>query len=220
MDPVNPVHTQIIRPVPEGTPVRRAVFLDSDGVIVEDIGYLHRLEDIRYIEGSLAAIAKLNRLGIPVVVVTNQSGVGRGYYGWREYEQVQANIERRLAEQGGWLDASLACACNPDALGALAVTGHPFQKPNPGMLHAAASNLALDLAASWLIGDKLLDVEAAFRAGLRGALHVRSGYGAAVRGSVERWAAENARGPFEVRYAETLADAVSAYTASLSSSAG
>lgn len=194
------VHCRIGRPVPPGTPPRPAVFLDRDGVIVEDNGYLHRLEDIRYIDGAPGAIAKLNRLGIPVVVVTNQSGVGRGYYGWQEYEEVQADIERRLAQEGGWLDAALACGWNPDT-----VPDHPFRKPNPGMFHAAAGSLALDLAASWVIGDRLSDVEAAFRVGLRGAIHVLSGPGREARPQVEEWAAAN---PYRVMYAENLAEAV------------
>jgi D-glycero-D-manno-heptose 1,7-bisphosphate phosphatase len=184
------------------------VFLDRDGVIVEEVGYLHRVEDIRYIDGALHAIAKLNRLGIPVVVVTNQSGVGRGYYGWPDYERVQAHIESGLAEQGGWLDATLACACHPDALGDLAVPDHPFRKPNPGMIHAAAGSLALDLSASWLIGDKPEDLEAAFRAGLNGAIHVLSGYGRENRNRVAEWAARIRNSPFQVEYADSLADAI------------
>ena len=189
---MQPVHTQIR--------LRAAVFLDRDGVIIEDTGYLHKVEDIRYIPGSLEAIAQLNRQGIPVVIVTNQSEIGRGYYTWQNYEQVQAQIALDLAQHhAGWLDASLACACLPEA-------DHPFRKPNPGMLQAAAGSLALDLARSWLVGDKLADIQAAHRAPLRGAIHVLTGKGAAARSSVQQWAAENPS--FEVRYAETLAAAI------------
>lgn len=207
---MQPVHSRISRPAPADTPPRPAVFLDRDGVILEDIGYLHRIEDIRYLDDALFAIAQLNALGIPVVVVTNQSGVGRGYYGWPEYERVQAQLEMQLAQHGGWLDAAWACACHPDAVGPLAVPNHPFRKPNPGMIHAAACSLALDTAASWLIGDKLLDVEAASRAGLRGAIHVLTGYGAATRTKVEDWAAAHAGSSFRVEYAQSLAAAVQA----------
>jgi D-glycero-D-manno-heptose 1,7-bisphosphate phosphatase len=198
------VHTRIHRPVAEGAAVRPAVFLDRDGVIVEETGYLHRVEDTRFIAGSLEAIAALNRLGIPVVLVTNQSGIGRGYYGWPEYEQVQAHIEAALSAQGAWLDAAWACGAHPDS-------GDSFRKPNPGMLHAAAAALALNLGASWMVGDKLIDVQAALRAGIRGAIHVLSGHGKEVRGAVTAWAAENSGRSFRVEFADTLADAVSRF---------
>jgi D-glycero-D-manno-heptose 1,7-bisphosphate phosphatase len=216
---MKPVHCRIGRPVPPDTAARSAIFLDRDGVIVEDVGYLHRIEDIHYIEGALGAIAKLNALGIPVVVVTNQSGVGRGYYGWQEYEQVQAHIESRLAEEGGWLDATLACACHPDARGALAIADHPFRKPNPGMIYAAAAGLALDLASSWLIGDKPSDMEAAFRAGLSGAIHVLTGHGQRTRSQVAEWAAGISGSSFRVESARTLADAVLAFPERLATAA-
>ena len=176
------------RPPAPGAPARPGVFLDRDGVIVEDVGYLHRIEDIRYIDGALGAIAKLNQLGIPVVMVTNQAGIGKGYYGWEEFEQVQKHIEDRLAFEGGWLDGAWGCACHPEALGDLAAADHPFRKPNPGMILAAASSLAIDLSASWLVGDKPLDIEAAYRAGLRGAVHLLGGYGRETREQVAQWA--------------------------------
>lgn len=195
---MNPVHIQIHRPAPAGTPLRPAVFLDRDGVIVEETGYLHRVADIRFIQGAIAAIAKLNRRAIPVVVVTNQSGIGRGYYGWPEYEKVQAFIAAELARENAFLDAVIACAAQPEE-------GHPFRKPEPGMIDEAAATLALDPSHSWLIGDKLDDMKAAHRAHLNGAIHVLTGYGQSARSSVREWAAA---APFYVRYAQTLAGAV------------
>ena len=208
---MKPVYCQISRPAAPGTPARPGIFLDRDGVIVEDIGYLHRIEDIRYIDGALSAIAKLNQLGAPVVVVTNQAGIGKGYYGWPEFEQVQTQIERQLALEGGWLDGTWACACHPEALGEMAAPDHPLRKPNPGMIQAAASSLAIDLSASWLIGDKPLDIEAAFRAGLRGAIHVLSGYGKETRGQVAQWKGGQAGSRFRLHYGQTLAEAILAF---------
>ena len=89
---------------------RPALFLDRDGVIVVDTNYLGRVEDLRMIGGSAAAIARCNKLGIPVVLVTNQSGIARGYYDWNGFQAVQAALSAELAQAGGHLDAVLACA--------------------------------------------------------------------------------------------------------------
>jgi D-glycero-D-manno-heptose 1,7-bisphosphate phosphatase len=157
---------------------RPAVFLDRDGVIVEEVNYLHRAADIRYIPGALDTVATLNRAGIPVVVVTNQAGVGRGYYGWPDYEAVQRQIVTDLARAGGWFDGVWACGAHPDA-------GHPYRKPAPRMLEEAAERLALDLSRSWLVGDNRLDLEAAIGGGLQGAILVLTGHGARMRDAAE-----------------------------------
>ncbi len=147
-------------------PQQPAVFLDRDGVIVEEVGYLHRPEDIRFVPGSLEAIRALNECSIPVIVITNQAGIGRGYYQWPDFESVQTEIERQLELTGGWLDGIWACGYHPE---------HSFRKPNPGMLLDAAQQMGVDLAHSWLAGDKIIDIEAAKRAGLAGAVLVRTG---------------------------------------------
>lgn len=151
-----------------------AVFLDRDGVIVEETYYLHRVEDILLIPQAQQAIARLNEQSLPAVVVTNQAGIGRGYYQWPDFEVVQAEIERRLAPAR--VDAVLACGYHPDGNGGLR-RDHDFRKPNPGMLRHAAHAMHLDLARSWIIGDKILDLEAGVHAGLAGAVLVRTGYG-------------------------------------------
>jgi D-glycero-D-manno-heptose 1,7-bisphosphate phosphatase len=163
-----------------------AIFLDRDGVIVQDIGYLHRAVDICYIDGALEAIASLNELGFPVVLITNQAGIGRGMYGWAEFEQVQERIERDLARHGGQLDGVWACAAHPCGIGELAHPSHPFRKPNPGMIYDAATRMQLDVGRSWLVGDKPFDIEAGLRAGIAGVCHVQTGYGTATRAEAER----------------------------------
>jgi D-glycero-D-manno-heptose 1,7-bisphosphate phosphatase len=158
-----------------GSP-RPAVFLDRDGVIVEEVGYLHKVEDIALIPSAPAAVAKLNAAGVPVVVVTNQAGIGRGYYTWADFERVQAEIETRLLP--GVVDGVWACGYHIDGEVAELRKDHPWRKPNPGMLLDAAEVLGIDLSRSWLVGDKVIDIECAIAAGLQGAILVRTGYGA------------------------------------------
>jgi D-glycero-D-manno-heptose 1,7-bisphosphate phosphatase len=184
-------------------PGRPALFLDRDGVVIEETEYLCRVEDIVLISGAAKIVAAANKCGIPVVVVTNQAGVGRGYYGWDDFAAVQHALVAGLAADGARVDAVYACAHHPQGKEAFAHPDHPARKPNPGMLLQAASDLSLDLKRSWLVGDKAIDVEAARRAGLAGALHVATGYGAAER---ER-AAAFAAGDFEVRFGHSIAEA-------------
>jgi D-glycero-D-manno-heptose 1,7-bisphosphate phosphatase len=109
-----------------------------------------------------------------------------------------------LVAAGARIDAVCACAHHPDAEGLSAHPDHPARKPNPGMLLQAASDLALDLKASWLVGDKAHDIEAAKRAGIAGALHVATGYGTAERAH----AAKLASPKFVVRFGQSIADAM------------
>jgi D-glycero-D-manno-heptose 1,7-bisphosphate phosphatase len=147
---------------------RPALFLDRDGVIVEDTNYLGRAEDVRMIEGAAASIARCNALRIPVVVVTNQSGIGRGLYDWDGFRSVQAALSQILAAAGAHLDGVLACAYHAEGLAPLRIADHPWRKPNPGMFLAAGSGLNLDLSRSWMVGDKASDLAAAAAAGLAG----------------------------------------------------
>jgi D-glycero-D-manno-heptose 1,7-bisphosphate phosphatase len=186
------------------TPGRPALFLDRDGAVVEETEYLCRVEDIVVIRGAAAVIAAANNRGVAVVLVTNQAGIGRGYYGWAEFAAVQRAILSALAKEGARIDAVYACAHHPEGKGSFAHPDHPARKPNPGMLLQAAADLALDLKQSWLVGDKAIDVEAAKRAGIAGALQVATGYG-----SAERERATALAGPaFEVRFGRSIADAM------------
>ena len=159
--------------------MRPAVFLDRDGTLNEEVDYLSDPDQLSLIPGAAAAVAKLNARGIPVVVVTNQSGIGRGRYGWQEFEAVMSRMEALLAREKARLDAVYAAPHHAKGLGEYAVADHPDRKPNPGMLLKAAEEHGLDLGHSWMIGDKALDLEAGRRAGCRVAL-VRTGYGHSV----------------------------------------
>lgn len=162
-----------------GMALRPALFLDRDGVIVEEVGFLSRPEQLRLIAGAAAVIAAANRAGIPVIVVTNQSGVGRGLFGWEEYARVEAALAAQLAAAGAWLDAVLACPFHPAARPPYAAADHPARKPNPGMLLIAARQLPVALERSWIVGDRAADLAAGRNAGLAGGLHVATGFGAA-----------------------------------------
>jgi D-glycero-D-manno-heptose 1,7-bisphosphate phosphatase len=172
---------------------RPALFLDRDGVIVEEVSYLHRSQDVVPIRGAAAAIAAANRGGIPVVVVTNQAGIARGYYGWPEFEEVQETILSKLHANGAVVDAVFACPFHPS---------HPARKPEPGMLFRAAEMLRLDLCRSWIAGDKSSDLLAGKAAGLRGGVLVLTGYGASHRESAEGLQAPD----FDVLIADSIRD--------------
>ena len=172
--------------------------------MVEETGYLCRVDDIVVIPGAAEVIAAANRRNVPVIMVTNQSGIGRGYYSWAEFKSVQDAIVASLASEGARIDAVYACAHHPQAKGNLAHPDHPARKPNPGMLLEAAAALTLDLKSSWLVGDKADDIEAAKRAGIAGALLVATGHG-----DVERQRAATLASPaFEVRFGRSIADAM------------
>jgi len=152
--------------------VTPALFLDRDGVIVVDNHYMNDPDQVELMPGVCQLIKAANSANIPVIVVTNQSGIGRGYFGWEELEAVQDRIENLLSEQNAQWDAVLACPHHRDAEPPYQNIDHPYRKPNPGMLLAAQEILNIDLARSWIIGDKAGDLEAGKRAGLAGGVHV------------------------------------------------
>jgi len=160
-----------------------AVFIDRDGTLNEEVGYLCRAGEVVLVPGAAEALARLNARGVPVLVVTNQAGIGRGKYGWPEFQAVMARIDELLAQAGAHLDGTYAAPHHPKGVAGYAHPDHPDRKPNPGMLLRAAEEHGVDLARSWMIGDKALDLAAGRNAGCRVAL-VRTGYGAGVDGGL------------------------------------
>jgi D-glycero-D-manno-heptose 1,7-bisphosphate phosphatase len=157
---------------------RPALFLDRDGVVVEEVHFLRRPEDVRVSPGMAAAIGRANRAGVPVVVVTNQSGVARGHFGWEDYAAVAAEIETRLLDEAGaWLDAVLACGYHAEGAPGLREDRRAWRKPSPGMLFAARDRLGVDLGRSLIVGDRVSDLEAGLNAGLARGTLVLTGYG-------------------------------------------
>ncbi len=156
---------------------QRAVFLDRDGTINEEREYLHRVEDFAFIPGAPEAIRELRRAGFLVIVVTNQSGIGRGYYDEAALARLHAHMDNELALVGASVDAYYFCPHHPKHGIGDYRRECDCRKPLPGMLLTAAREWHVDLGASYLVGDKMADVEAAQAAGCRPIL-VRTGYGA------------------------------------------
>jgi D-glycero-D-manno-heptose 1,7-bisphosphate phosphatase len=147
---------------------RAAAFLDRDGTIIRDTGYINRAEDVELLPGAADAIRALNDAGVPVVVVSNQSGIGRGYLTVADYERVQARVTEALAASAGArLDASYACPHAPAADGSPACD---CRKPGTLLFRQAAEEHGLDLARSWCVGDRWRDVAPALEVGARAAL--------------------------------------------------
>lgn len=147
----------------------RAVFLDRDGVINEDTGYIRRPEDFVLRPGAAESLREIQRLGFRLIVITNQSGIGRGYYSEDDYGRVTQHMLAQLASSGVELDGVYHCPHTAD-------DACDCRKPAPGMILRAAREHGLDLAGSWLVGDKSSDIEAAHRAGIGRTLLVASPY--------------------------------------------
>ncbi|MDE2370335.1 MAG: HAD family hydrolase [Burkholderiales bacterium] len=147
-------------------PRRRALFLDRDGVINVDHGYVHRVEQFEFCPGIAALIARANTLGLAVVVVTNQAGIARGYYTEADFQALTAWMVAELARRGALVDRVYHCPYHPEHGIGEYRRESPRRKPNPGMLLQAAEELDIDLARSVLVGDYETDIEAGRRAGV------------------------------------------------------
>jgi len=155
---------------------RSAVFLDRDGTLIEDVDYLSDPSAIRFIPGAVEAVKRLRQNGFACVIVTNQSGVGRGMMSHDQVHNVHAEMLRMLREQGADLDGFYYCPVAP-VVGSESLIEHTDRKPGPGMLMKAALELNLDLQSSWMVGDKLSDVLAGRNAGCRAGIRLRTGKG-------------------------------------------
>jgi len=156
--------------------MKRAVFLDRDGTINVEKEYLFHPAEFEFIPGAEEAIARLNRGGFLVIVISNQSGVARGYYTEEDVFHLHQYADKRLAEKGAHVDAWLYCPHHPDGRGSYALPCR-CRKPQTGMFTEAADRFDIDLESSIMIGDKLIDIQAGKGAGCRSIL-VRTGYGA------------------------------------------
>lgn len=174
--------------VQEDTVAQRAVFLDRDGTVNRQVGYPNHVSRLRVYAFAAEAVRKLNDRGIPVIVVTNQSGVARGLYPEVLVGETNNALESELAQGGAKLDAIYYCPHHPTA--GESPTNCDCRKPSTGMVDRAARDHELDLARSFMVGDSPSDIEMAARAGMQSVL-VLTGYG---RGEVayqrERWKAE------------------------------
>jgi D-glycero-D-manno-heptose 1,7-bisphosphate phosphatase len=156
--------------------MRRGVFLDRDGTLIEEAGYLDRLERLRFYPYSIDAVRLLNQAGFSVVVATNQSGVARGLVEESFIAEAHQYITERLAAGGARVDAFYYCPHHPDGIRPDYAQPCDCRKPRTGMLRRAADDLQIDLQRSFVIGDRWGDMEAGAAVGARGVL-VRTGYG-------------------------------------------
>jgi D-glycero-D-manno-heptose 1,7-bisphosphate phosphatase len=156
---------------------RPAVFLDRDGTLIEEAGYLDRLERLVFFPYTVDAVRLLNRAGFVVVVITNQAGIARGIVAPGFVQEAHDHIAARLAKGGARVDAFYHCPHHPEAAVEALRIDCDCRKPKPGLLRQAADDLALDLARSFVVGDRWHDLEAGLALGIRGLL-VRTGYGA------------------------------------------
>ena len=138
--------------------LRAGILLDRDGTIIVDHGYVGSVDRVDFIEGAVQAIASFNDAGVPVAVVTNQAGVARGYYGLDDVAIVHEHIAAHLAEHGARIDLFVFCPYHPAGVIAAFARHSEDRKPRPGMAKAAADALNLDLAASWVVGDRPEDM--------------------------------------------------------------
>jgi D-glycero-D-manno-heptose 1,7-bisphosphate phosphatase len=158
-----------------------AIFVDRDGTIMHDADYCSRPDQVRVFDGAAAALRRLKNTGYKIIVITNQSGVGRGFFTEQDYRAVESEVLRQLGN--GLIDATYFC---PDAPG----KSSECRKPAPGMVLQAAREHDVDLSRSFLIGDKEVDAECAHNAGVR-AIRVRTGFDNATDGSCADWVAED-----------------------------
>ena len=146
-----------------------AVFLDRDGTINEQMGYINHLSRFKLLPQAVPAIRRLNETGLKVVVVTNQSGAARGYFPTSLVEEIHALLQKILAAEGAHLDGIYTCLHGP-------ADGCNCRKPKPTLIQQAARELDLDLSRSYFVGDRYLDILTAANAGVKGIL-VLTGYG-------------------------------------------
>lgn len=176
-----------------GDRMKKAFFLDRDGVIIEQVEYIRDPEDVRLIPGAAEALKLIHQSGFLAVVVSNQSGIARKKFTRDELMAVQARMYALLAEQGEKIDGFYFCPHDPH------VESCPCRKPKPGMILQAARELGIDIPVSFMIGDRPADVETGIAAGCRDCAMVLTGYG--------EGAADVAR-ERNYRTAPTLLDAV------------
>jgi len=155
----------------------RAVFMDRDGTINEEVGYLSRLEELKLFSETNEAVRMINERGMKAIVITNQSGVARGFFDEEFVDAVHCRINEMLGEGNAFIDHFYYCPHHPMYGKAPYKISCDCRKPKPGLLLRAAEELNIDLAQSYMIGDMIKDLQAGHNAGIEKAILVKTGYG-------------------------------------------
>jgi len=158
--------------------MKPAVFLDRDGTLIEDKDYLHKPEEVVIFPGAAGALKKLRDAGFKLFLITNQSGVGRGFFTLADVEKVHAYLSSELARQGVEFEKIYIAPEAPEQ-------PSRGRKPSPQFLFDARDEFGIDLSQSYMIGDKLIDLECGWNAGVRNSILVRTGYGKEVAKKLE-----------------------------------
>jgi D-glycero-D-manno-heptose 1,7-bisphosphate phosphatase len=181
---------------------RRALFLDRDGVVNEEVGYLHRTDEVRFVDGIFSLCRTAAGLGYRLIVVTNQAGIARGYYSEEDFEALMNFMRVKLSAEGVELDAVYYCPYHPEHGVGKYKREHEDRKPGTGMLRRGAREFGVELSESVLVGDRCSDVGAANAAGLRQAFLISGTEAAGCGGEylmveslaeVEQWLVQNAQ---------------------------
>jgi D-glycero-D-manno-heptose 1,7-bisphosphate phosphatase len=146
-----------------------AVFFDRDGTLMKEVNYCSDPEKVAVFPGVTESLRRLRAAGFKIVIITNQSGIGRGYYTEEQYHAVHAELIRQIGD--GLIDATYYCPAAPEAKS-------PRRKPLPGMVHEAEAEQQIDLARSFFVGDKAADIQCGRNCSMRGSILVETGYGA------------------------------------------
>jgi D-glycero-D-manno-heptose 1,7-bisphosphate phosphatase len=179
-----------------GGAMTRALFLDRDGVVNEEVGYLHRADEVRFVDGIFSLCRTAAGLGYRLIVVTNQAGIARGYYSEADFEALMEFMRGELRSEGVELDAVYYCPFHPEHGVGKYKQEHEDRKPGTGMLRRGAREFGVELSESVLVGDRCSDLGAANAAGLRQAFLIRGTEDARCGGDylmveslaeVERW---------------------------------
>ena len=153
------------------------LFLDRDGVLIDWRNYRMEIENAKLVSGCDKIIKNCNKKKIPVILITNQGGIGLGLHTWDDFEKIQKIIINKLLKKGAQIDGVIACPHHPLAKGKYKHKNHPCRKPNGGMFLIAKKLFRIDLKKSWMVGDKINDLIAANSENLKRGFLVLTGYG-------------------------------------------
>lgn len=145
----------------------KAIFLDRDNTLIEDLGYINHPDQVKLLDGVAEALIEFGAMGYKLIVVSNQSGVARGVVSEKALGEIHNRLKQLLAEKGAHLDRIYYCPYHPDGVIAKYRKESNWRKPNPGMLLAAADEMDIDLSQSWMIGNSSRDIEAGLQAGCK-----------------------------------------------------